>query len=231
MRVTSLFLCVLIVSGCAATSPSEGGGQTKANLATPRRVNPDDVLLPDGYRIEAVATGLNFPTGVAFDNDGRPHVTESGYSYGEVWTTPRLMRVENNGQLNEVARGDHAPWNGLDFNPRDRAFYVAQGGEQEGGRIVRIAPDGKLTPLVENLPSLGDHHTNGPRIGPDGAIYFGQGTATNSGVVGEDDAQFGWLKRHPEFHDIPGREIKLAGENFTTRDVLTGGDRRVTTGS
>jgi len=231
MRSALILLPLLLITGCAAASAPRGGGQTDKTLAAPRVVNPDDVLLPDGYRIEAVATGLNFPTGVAFDNDGRPHVTESGYSYGEVWTTPRLMRVENNGQLNEVARGDHAPWNGLDFNPRDSAFYVAQGGEQEGGRIVRIAPDGKLTPLVESLPSLGDHHTNGPRIGPNGAIYFGQGTATNSGVVGEDDAQFGWLKRHPEFHDIPGREIKLAGENFTTRDVLTGGDQRITTGS
>ena len=52
----------------------------------------------------------------------------------------------------------------------------------EGGRILRITPDGTVTPIVQDLPSVGDHHTNGAVLGPDGAIYFGQGTATNSGV-------------------------------------------------
>src|SRR6185312_485294 len=51
-------------------------------------------------------------------------------------------------------------------------------------------------------------------------IYFGQGTASNSGVIVEDNKQFGWLKRHPEFHDIPGQDITLAGKNFQSKDVL-----------
>jgi glucose/arabinose dehydrogenase len=67
---------------------------------------------------------------------------------------------------------------------------------------------------------MGDHHTNGPVIGPDGALYFGQGTSTNSGVVGEDNARFGWLKRHPGFHDTPCQDITLNGQNFTTGNVL-----------
>jgi len=69
-------------------------------------------------------------------------------------------------------------------------------------------------------------------IGPDGWLYFGQGTATNSAVVGEDSAAFGWLKRHPDFHDIPCRDVRLAGENFTSGNPLasTPSDR-VTTGA
>jgi len=98
MRCTSSsvgFTVLLILGcGCAAVSSPMGGGQTDKTLPAPRALNPADVLVPEGYRIEAVATGLNFPTGVAFDNDGRAYVTESGYSYGEVWTTPRLVRVE-----------------------------------------------------------------------------------------------------------------------------------------
>ena len=79
----------------------------------------------------------------------------------------------------------------------------------------------KITPLAEGLPSLGDHHTNGPVVGTDGKIYFGQGTATNSGVVGIDNATFGWLKRHPGFHDVPGQDVTLTGENFETDNPLT----------
>jgi glucose/arabinose dehydrogenase len=81
-------------------------------------------------------------------------------------------------------------------------FYVAEGGELQGGRILRISGDSTKTVLVDNLPTHGDHHTNGPVIGPDGYLYFGQGTYTNSGVVGRDNAEFGWLKRFPKLHDI-----------------------------
>jgi hypothetical protein len=66
----------------------------------------------------------------------------------------------------------------------------------------------------------------------DGYIYFGQGTATNSAVVGEDNHQFGWLGRNPDFHDIPCRDITLAGANYTTKNVLKeGSGEDVTTGA
>jgi glucose/arabinose dehydrogenase len=78
---------------------------------------------------------------------------------------------------------------------------------------------------------MGDHHTNGPALGPDGWIYFGQGTATNSGIVGEDNFKFGWLKRHPDFHDVPGHDITLTGESVETDDVRNpGSGAKVRTG-
>ena len=100
----------------------------------------------------------------------------------------------------------------------------------QGGRIIRVSPEGQITSIVDGLPSFGDHHTDGPVFGNDGWLYFGQGTASNSGVVGEDNAKFGWLKRHPEFHDIPGEDIELTGQNFKTKDVM-GGEGRVETGA
>lgn len=100
----------------------------------------------------------------------------------------------------------------------------------EGGKILRISADGRISAIVDGLPSFGDHHTDGPAVSPDGWIYFGVGTASNSGIVGEDNAKFGWLKRRPDFHDIPGADITLSGENFATRDVLRG-EGRATTGA
>lgn len=216
----------LPLTGCWSVLPSRGGGQTSA--PSERRADPSGIALPDGYRAEVVATGLTFPTGVAFDNQGGVYVLEAGYSYGEVWTTPRLLKIEDGGRPSVVATGENAPWNGVVFH--DGAFYIADGGEKNGGRILRVTPDGGISPVVQGLPSLGDHHTNGPAVSPDGWIYFGQGTATNSGVVGPDNAEFGWLKRHPDFHDIPCRDIKLAGRNFTSDNPLTpeAGDRAIT---
>ena len=229
MRVrwaAALILCAGV--GCFSMRNSAGGRQTA--FSGERLVRPGDVALPPGYRIEVVATGLDFPTGVAIDDRGVPHVVESGYSYGEVWTVPRLFRIGPDGRPALVAAGtNNGPWNGVAFH--GGSFYVAEGGERDGGRILRIDPDGKITTLVEGLPSIGDHHTNGPAIGPDGSIYFGQGTATNSGVVGEDSAQFGWLARHPDFHDTPCADVTLAGVNFRTPDFRRGGTGEVETGA
>lgn len=225
--VIALLLMLIGVAACYQLRPSSGGGQT---AAVPRTINPADVALPAGYRIEAVATHLTFPTGVAFDSQGVPHVIEAGYSYGEAFTTPRLLRVNADGTVTEVAHGEkNGPWTGIAY--ADGAFYVAEGGQLQGGRILRITPDGKITALVDKLPSFGDHHTNGPAVGPDGKIYFSQGVATNSGVVGEDNLKFGWLKRFPKFHDVPCRDITLAGENFETPDLINGSDARVRTGA
>lgn len=91
---------------------------------------------------------------------------EAGYSYGEEWTTPRLLRLESDGSVATIATaGKNGPWNGVVFH--DGAFFVAEGGVLEGGRILKITPQGEITALVEGLPSFGDHHTNGPAIGPD----------------------------------------------------------------
>ncbi|WP_141617293.1 sorbosone dehydrogenase family protein [Myxococcus sp. AB036A] len=217
----------LLLSGCFHLFGGGGGG--KADFKPPRRVDPLDVAVPEGYRIEVVATGLTYPTGVAFDGEGTPYVTESGYSYGEDFASGRLLRVEKDGRLTEVAKGEHQPWTGVTWH--QGAFYVAQGGEQGGGRIVRVTPDGLMTPLVSSLPGLGDHHTNGPAVGPDGALYFGVGTATNSGVVGPDNASMGWLKRNPAFHDVPCRDVTLAGVNYPSANPLASQSSQVLTGA
>jgi Glucose/sorbosone dehydrogenases len=101
------------------------------------------------------------------------------------------------------------------------AFYVAEGGALRGGRILRITAKGIVTAVVEHLPSMGDHQTNGPAIGPDGALYFGVGTFTNAGVAGEDNVKFGWLGRFPYRHDIACRDLTLTGENFQSGNPFT----------
>ena len=230
-QVAFLSQCILfstILAGCYNMRPSNGGGQIK-NVPE-RHVNAKDVSVHPGYSIQPVTSGLTFPTAVTFDDKNTMYVIESGYSYGEVWQEPRLLRVDEDGSTQLIAKGSkNGPWTGVTWYKN--SFYIAEGGEFEGGRILRVSMDGKVTALISNLPTMGDHHTNGPVI-KDDYIYFGLGVATNSGVVGEDNAHYGWLLRKTGFHDIPCEDIILTGENFTTANVLTEDPNDVaTTGS
>jgi hypothetical protein len=216
-----LVLTSCLVGGCMEMPDRDGMGV----LADPGRpVRTADIRVPEGYTIEALATGLTFPTGVTTDDAGRVYVTEAGYSYGEVWGQARLLRVDEDGATTIIATGGHPPWNGVDY--ADHAFFIAEGGEVGGGRIVRVEPGpagARQVILADNLPSFGDHHTNGPLV-RGGYVYFGQGTATNSGVVGLDNLQMGWLEGRPDFHDIPAKDITLAGVNLPAgnlRDPLS----------
>lgn len=224
---TVIILCIFILQGCYGVRPSSGGAE--ANVTT-RRVNPSDIALPNGYSMEVVATGLTFPTGLTLDEQGNLYVVEAGYSYGETWTVPRLLRLESSGAHSVIATGEkNGPWNGVIFH--DENFYVAEGGVMNGGKILKISRDGNITALIDSLPSKGDHHTNGPVV-ENGYIYIGQGTATNSGVVGKDNAEFGWLKRYHDFHDIPCKDIVLNGKNYESENVLTDDpDDMATTGA
>src|SRR5689334_487430 len=123
-----LALASLLLTGCYEVGASSGGGQVRMAELEKRSANPNDVVLPRGYRIQVIATNLNMPTGVAFDDQNRPYVVEAGYCYGEVITAPRLLRINADGTSTVIATGDNSgPWNGVAFH--DGAFYVAEGGE------------------------------------------------------------------------------------------------------
>ena len=226
--VILLLLIPAILSGCYRMRASKGGGQIKT--VNERHVDVADVALPQGYKIELIATGLNYPTGIDFDETGIPYVIESGYAYGEEWTEPTLKKIGDDGSVTIIAKGEkNGPWNGMSFH--DGKFYIAEGGQLEGGKLLEVTKAGQIKAILEDLPSFGDHHTNGPVIRED-YIYFGQGTATNSGVVGNDNYDYGWLKRHPIFHDIPCKDILLTGENYTADNILTQNpDDKTTTGA
>jgi glucose/arabinose dehydrogenase len=194
-----------------------------------RRVTAADIELPPGYAIAAVARGLTFPTGIAFDDLARPHVVEAGYGPVDVWTEPRLLRIEPNAKT-VVAQGQrNGPWNGVIYG--DGKFYVVEGGLLKGGRLLQIGRDGKIKFVVNGLPTRGDHPATGPAMGPDGAVYFGVGTVTNAGVVGPDNFLAGWLPRFPTIADVPCRDVALRGQTFTSPDVLGDGESEVRTGA
>lgn len=220
MNVNRYFILgalLVTLSGCYNTRKSHGGGQIKQ--VPQRTIHTADIALPPGYTITAVATGLTFPTAATVDDKGDLYVIEAGYSYGEIFGLPRLLKINADGSTRTITTGtNNGPWTSIVWFEGN--FYVSEGGETSGGKILRINREGQTTVLTEGLPSMGDHHTDA-LIVKEGYIYFGQGTVTNSSVVGPDNLDFGWLKRNSSYHDIPCKDITLAGVNYTDDNVLT----------
>lgn len=227
VRAGAALLLLCLSTGCFTLfAKGQGGAESRSHRAPP---DPAEVAVPEGYEVDAIAAGFTFPIAVTFDAQQRPVVLEAGYSYGEVFLPPKLIRLEKDGtRTTLVEGGPGGPWTGVFF--RDGFFYVADGGESGPGRILKISPEGEITELVTGLPTLGDHHTNGPAIGEDGWLYFATGTATNSGIVGPDNFQFGWLKRYPDFHDVPCEDVTLTGFSAQSEDPLSPDNGPVKTG-
>jgi uncharacterized cupredoxin-like copper-binding protein len=179
-------------------------------------VSAEDVGLPEGFELELVAGGLNFPDAVAIADDGTIFAALSGFG----GTPGQVVLVNPDGTVapfvDAATAGLQGPITDITFGP-DGTFWVAHAG---GIATVDLA-SGVVTPLITGLPSLGDHQNNQLAFGDDGWVYFGQGTATNSTVVGPDNAVFGWLPLFPEFHDVPCEDVTIAGSPFESPNVLT----------
>lgn len=194
----------------------------------PRNHNPRDINVPEGFVVEVVATGFNAPVHCTFDNQGFCYVSECGH---KIDSKPRIVRVRlDSGEQETFFELPDERWSmtgaftGAVWH--DGGFYFAN-----TDTISRLGPDGGIEDIVTGLPGKGDHQTNHPVVGPDGKLYWGQGTATNSGVVGADNFAYEWLPKFPNFCDVPGHDVVLAGRNFEFQNVLGSVTETVRTGA
>ncbi len=170
-----------------------------------RYLNPADINIETGYRIEVFAYGLNTPVNMLFTDNGTLLVAESGLESGN----PRILSYVNN-NFEVVAEDFRSPITGMNY--LDGILYVSH-----RGYIIRITQDGVKQTLITGLPSNGDYYNGRVVFSPDRRrLYFGQGTATNSAVVGQDN---NWKENHPLLCDYPGDYIILNGQNFETRNI------------
>jgi glucose/arabinose dehydrogenase len=213
---TGIIWKVTRVSGVAATEPPPAKLHLSPELTVAYNSGPPpstSVLnLPPGYKVQPVLWNLNIPGSVAFDDKGNMYVGEVGYAYVGLNTQPRILKVDHQtGNVSVfVDRGLDRLLTSMVYH--NGSLYVSN-----GGRVSIVDTKGMIKNLIVSLPGIGDHYVDGFAFGPDGRMYFGVGTATNSGVVGHDNP---WAKATPQFHDIPGKTITLTGTNFKSHNFL-----------
>ncbi|WP_232311148.1 hypothetical protein [Robertmurraya korlensis] len=115
-------------------------------------INPDDVWVPEGYKVEVVAVGLSFPTGMGFSDDGTLYILEGG----STWPTrpalpPRILQLDSSGNLEVFAVETLGGPRGVTY--RDGYIYVSC----KGGYLVRIfrydVKTREREVLIEKIPS------------------------------------------------------------------------------
>ena len=180
------------------------------------RIDPADISVPEGYSIEPVVVGLSFPTDLCIDQDGTIYIGEGG----STWPTrpappPRILKLDPAGNLEEFVR---------EIMPGPRGLAIHDGGlyvSVKGGYYSQIHRHDLTTRersvIIDKLPDGGWHEPGGPIFGPDGLMYFSQGSVSLQGVV----LPYGFtvdIAKHPYAMDVPGQDVTLTGNNVWSRD-------------
>ncbi|MDF2907309.1 MAG: repeat containing protein [Herbinix sp.] len=189
---------------------------SQGQLNSIRNINTLVFTLPSEYIIEDYIQGLDSPIGMAFSGNGDLYIVESGYTSNN----PKLLRLSNE-RFEIVADNFIKPVRGI--NILDGNIYVSH-----GDRITMLRADGTRQDILSGLGCNGDYGISNIAFGPEGKIYFGKGTVTNSGVVGADNE---WIFAHPLLHDDPTFDIILNGQNFLSNNLFNISRERAHTGA
>jgi glucose/arabinose dehydrogenase len=201
--VASLAVVLALFTSACATLPERPQGSFPFEWPTVPAPSAAAAQVPPGYKVELVASELTYPTSIAFDDRGGLYVAEAGYAYGDPIAPAQIVRIGRGGAKTVVASQLQGPI--TDILWHRGSLYISH-----RGKISSLERNGKIRDLVTGLPSHGDHHNNQMSVGPDGWIYFGQGTVTNSGIVGLDNAiPYLWLTMWPQLRDIPAKDVML----------------------
>lgn len=225
-----LLLCGQLL-GCAT-------GPTLLSADQRQPIDRRLVEYPAGYQLTPHVTGLTAPSAIAFDANRSLLIAESGADGRE----PKIFGFKETGEYFQIyPTGRRLPF-GLDrLDPGFRLYgpvggmiaehdkvYVSHRDRDGKGVITAFDYQGNPTTIVSGLPAQGDYGVTDIAIKPsNGRLYFGVGTATNSGVVGIDNWARGWVRRHPDVADHSAQDVKLLGYRFDTpnpKGGLLGGD-------
>jgi glucose/arabinose dehydrogenase len=222
-----------------------------------------DIIVPEGFKVEVFAKGLNSPTAIAFKgnkenfdvfvlesghglpsrcNDNVPQPPLNPNAFGGKFSpnnpqTPDILVFDDKGNKKAGPLGKptltgggfqpDGPAVGLAFEhgfkggrlfATDSNQSIRVAGQNNSSRIVTVDPmTGVVKTFITGLPT-GDHPSE--QIAFRGEwIYWSQGSATNSGVVGHDNG--GGANQQ----EIPCQDITLSQNVFSS-----GADGHTTSG-
>ena len=187
-----LALAGVIASGCGRPGPAASSAPPPATAAGPsptnavgtiERLDPAlDALVAPGAVIEKVAGGFQFTEGplwrpdhTLWFSDVPGNVVRSVTPEGKV-----TVLIENAGGVSTAPAGSFIGPNGMAEAP-DGSVWMVQHGDR---RIVRVAPDRTLTPVVSTFEGKRFNSPNDLVFARDGALYF---TDPPYGLAKQDD--------------------------------------------
>jgi glucose/arabinose dehydrogenase len=217
-----LLVLSLILSGCAR-------GPHVLPLEEQQTIDRSLIEYPAGFNLKPYVDNLNAPTAIAFDTFGTLFVAEGGLDGDE----PHIFALRPDGtQFNIFPVGRRVPFVKSGFRiygpvggmvVADGHIYVSHRDEHDLGVITAFDYKGNHHTVVADLPARGDYGVTDLAINPiNGRLYFGVGTATNSGVVGIDNFQSGWVQHHPKFCDQSYVDLVSHGPRFDTPNPFAG---------
>jgi glucose/arabinose dehydrogenase len=217
------------------------GGPTL--LAPEKRVAIDRSVIerPVGLELTTYISRLTTPTAIAFETQDGPYkgaviVAEGGIDGRE----PAIFGFKPDGTrfniypkstnfLVRITESDLplvGPIGGIAL--RDGEIFVTCRDKEGRGMIVAYTYASVRRTVVADLPAQGDFGMTDLAFHPtDGRLYFGLGAATNSGVVGIDNWDAGWVRHHSGVSDVPAVDLRLRESRFDTPNPtggLLGGD-------
>lgn len=197
-------------------------------LSDQTTIDRRNVEYPSGFELKPYVVNLTAPTAMAFDAQGTLLIAEGGVG----GSSPRIFGLRADGErfdiypvgrripLVQTGFEIYGPIGGMAVD--QGRVYISHRDAKGRGVITAFGYDGSHTTIVADLPAEGEFSVTDIAIAPSGRLFFGIGSATNSGVVGLDDWAMGWVDRHSKFCDLPWMDLKLLGYRFDTRNPRSG---------
>jgi glucose/arabinose dehydrogenase len=172
------------------------------------------VEYPAGFELRPYVRNLTAPTCFCFDTEGSLIIANQGDT-GE----PDIFGIRANGQRFQIYppasplpifRGGfhiYGPIGGI--LAVHGKVYISHRDATDDGAITAFDYNGNHSTIVSGLPARGDYSVTDMAVDLHDRLFFGVGTATNSGVIGLDN--WSWARKHPEFSDIAPVNLKLNG--------------------
>jgi hypothetical protein len=225
--VHPLFLFALVFTGCIHQPEM-------LPVSRQKLIDRSQVEYPANCTFVQIIKGLNCPTAMCWDAEGNMLIAESGidgsephifgyhkdHTYFNIYPWKRNVSFYPTGFVLYGPIGGMAAYKGR--------LYVSHRDKNDKGMITALGYDGTHNTIIADLPAQGDYGVTDVAIRND-RVYFGVGMATNSGVVGLDNFNEGWQKRHPQVHDevyspggATGTPWKLLGFHFNSPNPLAG---------
>ncbi len=221
-----------VLAMCLAGAFLLGGCATGPRLLSredQKTIDRQLVEYPSGFDLKPYITHLTAPTAICFDKEGTLFIAEGGFNGQD----PHIYAFRIDGsQFDIYPKGRRVPI----FAPGFRIYgpiggmaaanghlYVSHRDDAGLGVITAFDYDGSHRTVVADLPAQGDYGVTDVVINPiNGRLYFGVGTATNSGVVGIDNWRQGWLRKYRNVCDQSYVDLKLHGRRFDTPNPFAG---------